>query len=244
MFDGRWLRLSWNQDQFVRREAKEDVPVPWFVRSWFGEQRGVFREAVLITHEKSGKCRKLLFGHRLTARVLLSLLFAVVLGNWLNAVPAFADKASIEAFFGTYEGKASSRNDGEPDARDVRVSIQPHGSGFNVSWSTTKADGDRKAYSIDFETTKRPGIFGSAMRRNKFGDSVPLDPLQGDSYVWARITGQTLTVYGFVITPEGSYEMQVYQRTLSDEGLELEFFRYLEGEPVRLIEGTLYKVAD
>lgn len=180
----------------------------------------------------------------LVSRTLFCLLFVVLFGHALNVDLALADDASIEAFYGTYEGQAFSKTKSEPGARDVSVSIQPHGSGFTVKWSTEKVDGDRKSYSIDFEPTKRPGIFGSAMRRNKFGDSVPLDPLKGDSYVWARITGPTLTVYGFIITPEGSYEMQVYHRTLSEKGLELKFSRYLEGEPVRLIEGTLFRVGD
>lgn len=202
----------------------------------------VFRGAVLITHEKSDRPLVRSRANPLAGRALFCLLFVVLFGHALNVGPALADDTPIEAFYGTYEGRAVSKTKSEPGARDVSVSIQPHGSGFTVKWSTEKVDGDRKSYSIDFEPTKRPGIFGSAMRRNMFGDSVPLDPLKGDSYVWARITGQTLTVYGFIITPEGSYEMQVYHRTLSEKGLELEFFRYVEGEPVRLIAGTLLRV--
>lgn len=180
------------------------------------------------------------------ARTLSLVLFAVVLGNWLIAAPAAAEDAPIEAFYGTYEGKGFSTNNEDLAPRDISVSIKPDGRGFNVTWVTaeTKEKGrvKRKTYSISFENTERPGIFGSAMQRNKFGDSVPLDPLKGQPYVWARITGQTLTVYGLIITREGSYEMQVYHRTLSDKGLDLEFHRYVEGEPVRAITGTLVKV--
>lgn len=180
------------------------------------------------------------------SRALSVLLFAVLLGSWLIAVPATAEDAPIEAFYGTYEGKGFSTNNEDLAPRDISVSIKPEGRGFNVAWMTaeTKDEGrvKQKNYSISFETTERPGIFGSAMQRNKFGDSVPLDPLKGQPYVWARINGQTLTVYGLIITRAGSYEMQVYHRTLSDKGLELEFYRYVEGEPVRAITGTLVKV--
>lgn len=199
---------------------------------------------ILITYQRSCRACLILCEGRFAARLLCSLLLFAFFGSLANTAPAFARDAPIEAFFGTYEGTASGTENGESEPRHIKVSIHPHGSGFNVTWSTTKAEGKSKTYSIDFEATKRPGIFGSAMRRNKFGDSVPLDPLKGDSYVWARITGQTLTVYGLLITEEGSYEMQVYHRSLSDEGLDLEFFRYLEGEPVRLISGKLVKVEE
>jgi hypothetical protein len=183
-------------------------------------------------------------GRQSLPRVLRAILLAVFFGTGLGASPAVAGNAPIEAFYGTYEGKASSDEKRDSSVRDISVSIQPHDRGFTVGWSTTKAGGNVKSYSIDFETTRRPEIYGSAMRRNKFGDSVPLDPLDGDPYVWARITGRTLTVYALIITPEGSYEMQVYHRTLSEKGLDLEFYRYLEGKPVRLIKGTLVKVGD
>lgn len=197
---------------------------------------------MLIALQRTRRRHRGSIGKRVSARVFFAWLIVALLGNWLTAITASAADAPIEAFFGTYEGTATSNERGDSAPRDIKVAIQPHGDGFNVTWSTTKFEGKRKSYSIDFEPTKRPGIFRSAMRRNKFGDSVPLDPLKGDAYVWARITGQTLTVYGLLITKEGSYEMQVYHRTLSDEGLDLEFFRYLEGEPVRLISGQLVRI--
>lgn len=196
------------------------------------------------THQRSRRLYPGFSERRRSIWGFFTLLLFALSGIWLIAVPAVAGVTPIEAFFGIYEGTAISTVNRDSAVRDIKVSIHPHGAGFNVTWSTIKGEGKRKSYSIDFETTKRPGIFGSAMRRNKFGDSVPLDPLGGNSYVWARITGQTLTVYGLIITREGSYEMQVYHRTLTDEGLDLEFFRYLEGEPVRLITGKLVRVEE
>ncbi len=189
----------------------------------------------------------MLFGEsRRVAHALRFVFFAVLFGNWLTAPPASAEDAPIEAFYGTYEGKGFSADNEDMAPRDIGVSIKPDGRGFNVTWTTAETNDEgrvkRKTYSINFEPTERTGIFGSAMQRNKFGDSVPLDPLKGHPYVWARITGRTLTVYGLIITREGSYEMQVYHRTLSDRGLELDFHRYVEGEPMRAITGTLLKV--
>ena len=175
-----------------------------------------------------------------------SLLIFLVLACLFGARLAMARDQSIDAFFGAYEGTSISGAAEGISVRDMKVSIAPTKRGFNVTWNTTthKADGKSKikTYSIDFEPTKREGIFGSEMRRNKFGDRVPLDPLDGEPYVWARITGNVLTVYSLHITAEGSYEMQVYHRTRTEEGLTAEFTRFREGEPMRVVTGTLAKV--
>jgi hypothetical protein len=179
-------------------------------------------------------------------RPVNALLIFLVLACLFGPRPAMARDQSIDAFFGAYEGTSISGASAGVSVRDMKVSIAPTKRGFNVTWNTTthKADGKSKVktYSIDFEPTKREGIFGSEMRRNKFGDRVPLDPLGGEPYVWARITGDVLTVYSLHITVEGSYEMQVYHRTRTEEGLSTEFTRFREGEPVRVITGTLAKV--
>ena len=179
-------------------------------------------------------------------RAVHTLLILLVLACLFGARPATARDQSIDAFFGTYEGTSISDTTEGLSARDMKVSIAPTKRGFNVTWNTTthKADGRLKVktYSIDFEPTKRKGIFGSEMRRNKFGDRVPLDPLGGAPYVWARIIGNVLTVYSLHITIEGSYEMQVYHRTRTEEGLSIKFTRFSEGEPMKVITGTLTKL--
>lgn len=179
-------------------------------------------------------------------RPVNTLLIFLVLACLFGARPATARDQSIDAFFGAYEGTSISGASAGVSVRDMKVSIAPTKRGFNVTWNTTthKADGKSKVktYSIDFEPTKREGIFGSEMRRNKFGDRVPLDPLGGEPYVWARITGDMLTVYALHITAEGSYEMQVYQRTRTAEGLSVKFTRFRDGEPMKVITGTLAKV--
>jgi len=184
--------------------------------------------------------------HLPRVRAVYTLLMFLVLACLFGARPVTARDQSIDAFFGAYEGTSISGATEGVSVRDMKVSIAPTKRGFNVTWNTTthKADGKSKikTYSIDFEPTKRDGIFGSEMRRNKFGDRVPLDPLGGEPYVWARITGNVLTVYSLHITPEGSYEMQVYHRTRTAEGLSTEFTRFRDGEPMRVVAGTLAKV--
>ena len=108
---------------------------------------------------------------------------------------------------------------------------QTIGDGFNVSWTTItkRADGRKrkKSYSIDFSTSKRDGIYSSAMRRDMFGNRRPIDPLAGGvPFVWATLKGATLTVHALLITDDGGYELQSYRRTLVEKGLRLEFRRF------------------
>jgi len=134
---------------------------------------------------------------------------------------------TIAPFVGTYVGEAEFTYAGERVRRDMSVTVVPDGKGFVVGWtSVTRQPGQRgksKSYRISFTPTTRAGIFGSAMKTNMFGKEVPLDPLQGEPFVWARIEGETLTVFSLYINEEGGYEMQEYHRTLVDGGMNLVF---------------------
>lgn len=152
----------------------------------------------------------------------------------------------IAAFFGEYEGEAVTDHDGEIKKRDLRVKISPNNNGFTVNWIsvTKRSDGKlkRKEYSIDFHPTRRGGIYRSGERRDLFGNPVPLDPMQGDPYVWARVHENTLTVYALHVLEDGGYEMQTYARTRIPEGLDLRYSRVRDGEILRTVNGTLFEV--
>jgi hypothetical protein len=178
-------------------------------------------------------------GVRRSGRWLLASLAMLLLAS----VPAMADNVPIDAFFGTYEGQIVFAGADGVAARDLGVTIRPIDGGFNVTWSTKSRDVPGrmkdKSYSIDFGPTGRANIFQSRMRSNMFGGRVPFDPLKGDPMVWARIVDRTFTVYALHVLDDGSYEMQIYDRTLADGGLDLKFSRYRQGEAVRDIRGFL-----
>jgi hypothetical protein len=165
----------------------------------------------------------------------------------VGSVCAAAEDAAIEPFLGRYEGRAIvGDGDGETSSRDLDVIIERAGDQpgqFRITWSTITRHAEdkpkRKSYSILFKPTHRPGIFASAMRMNMFGNPVPLDPLKGDPYVWCRIAGRTLTVYALNITDDGGYDLQVYDRTLRDGGLDLTFTRHDEGEAPVVVKAVL-----
>ncbi len=154
----------------------------------------------------------------------------------------------IDEFFGSYKGSSISENGEGLSARDIGVVIRARERGFTLAWSTIthKANGKtkNKQYSIDFTSTGRKSIYASAMKTNKFGARVPLDPLKGEPYVWARIEDNTLTVYALLITDEGDYEMQTYNRTLTRDGMELEFLRIFDGKKLKRITGSLTRTGD
>jgi len=171
--------------------------------------------------------------------VLCAAIMAMVL-------PAEAASEDFVVFFGEYEGEAVSENDGEVRKRDLRVKISAFENGFAVDWiSVTKRPNGklkRKEYSINFLPTRRANIFRSAERKDLFGNGVPMDPMKGDPYVWARIHDETLTVHAVHVLEDGGYEIQTYTRRRIPEGLSLQYSRVRDGEILRTVTGTLSEV--
>jgi len=162
---------------------------------------------------------------------------------------AAAGKAAapeVQTFVGEYEGEAISANGGDISTRDLRVKISATQNGFIVNWIsvTKRPDGKlkRKQYSIEFHPTRRKNIFRSGERKDMFGNLVPLDPMEGDPYVWARIHEKTLTVYAVHVLEDGGYEIQTYARTRIPTGLSLKYSRVRDGKVLSTVEGTLLEV--
>ncbi|MGZ9086941.1 MAG: hypothetical protein ACXW3R_15720 [Rhodoplanes sp.] len=185
-----------------------------------------------------------------TARrlVVVLLAFAALLAAAaVRAAEAPAPAVGIEQFFGTYEGRGTGSDDNHATDRDLSVTIEPSGDkGFVVSWSTAvRAEGGgaekRKAYTITFQPTQRAGVYSSAMRANVFGERVPMDPFKGDPFVWARLSGKTLSVYALIIQADGGYDLQIYDRTLSASGLDLVFSRWIDRQQVTGLTARLVR---
>ena len=162
-----------------------------------------------------------------------------------GALSANALAVEIDPFVGEYSGSAEVNGGDTKEMRDMSVQISKNEEGFTVGWESTihRADGrvKKKSYSIDFIPTDRENIFSSAMKTNVFGHAVPLDPMVGDPYVWSRITGDTLTVFSLHVDEEGGYEMQQYNRTLTEGGLQLEFQRIRNGNIQKAVSTFLEK---
>ena len=150
--------------------------------------------------------------------------------------------ADYDSFIGSYEGKYISPK-GEKHNRDLSVDIEEVDDGFNITWKTVTFKKDKakeKTYSIDFLETDREHIYEAAQKKNLFGGRDPLDPMKGEPYAWARIEGNKLTVFVLIVTDDGGYEMQTFDRILtSDNNLEVKFSRIRNGEMFKAIETTL-----
>jgi hypothetical protein len=167
---------------------------------------------------------------------------AVLLLLW----PLAAVAGEFERFAGSFMGEAEFMVDGEVQHRDMSTTITPTKNGVRISWTSIsrRSDGRVKTrtYNILFEPSGRKNIYSSAMRTNVFGKDVPLNPLKGEPYVWARLIDDTLSVFSLVIDETGEYEMQEYHRTLVAEGLALEFIRLRNGGALREIRTLLHRI--
>ena len=171
------------------------------------------------------------------------------------AQEAGAQHAEIEAFFGSYAGKTSFLTDSGAFKRDLEVTIAPlaqtevsGATGFRLAWTLKtlkEGDGEPEVKSFAYTLAQVgadplyvpvPHIAGG-----KDLDR-PDDPREEIQSLWAVIKGQTLTVYALVVTAEGDYDMQVYDRTLTDHGLDLNFERFTRGNRTRVIRAALRRV--
>jgi hypothetical protein len=80
------------------------------------------------------------------------------------------------------------------------------------------------------------------MKRNVFGHGVQLDPMKGEPYVWSRIDGETLSVYSLFVAEDGGYEIQQFNRTLTEGGLDLEYKAVRNGEIQRTVQAFLERL--
>ena len=160
--------------------------------------------------------------------------------------PARSDDLAIQSFFGEYAGRTLMPM-GEAHNRDLRVAIRPFGAfGFTVEWQTTlyksPKEPESKMQVIDFEPTGRPKVYAVARGDGTAGISAPAGPADGEPYAWARIAGGTLTVNLLTIADNGDYVVQTYDRTLTPDGMKLDFMRVKNGQIERQIKATLNRV--
>ena len=156
---------------------------------------------------------------------------------------ARADQASTpDAFYGHYQGAGYTHDPNAAlfgfGARDLDVEIGPAEGGFFVSWTTImQVPGDRgsksKSSKVTFTPSGRPGLY--------IGKS---DGMQaGDGMSWASIGDRVLTVRLMQILDDGTYEIQTYQRSLTDDGLFVFFRSDLDGAVMKVVTAQLRKQA-
>jgi hypothetical protein len=159
--------------------------------------------------------------------------------------------AELSDFFGTFVGNAQEIEDSDPMSRDMDIVIGPfHDDGFQINWITvTKVDGRRDVpgvartvQSVFFEPAADRNFFVEVEADNPFREREEMVPMSGHAVRWASLDGDTLRVYSFVVLEDGRYELQIYNRTLTEVGLDIVFRRFDDGELARQVKGRTVRV--
>ena len=180
--------------------------------------------------------------------------FVAALMTTLVLVPftakAAGKGAGLQEFFGVWVGRSISvQGEGLSD-RDFKVTITPYAKhGFSLKWTTVirykHKETKLRSHEVVFKPYRpRPGLYSSAVRKDAFGKWVAANPLSGEPYVWASLMDRTLTVTALYVQADGGYELQVFKRTLTDEGMQSRFERVRDGVQLRLITGRLERVSE
>jgi hypothetical protein len=184
---------------------------------------------------------------KLERRLMLAAAVALILAL---AAPAGGAAASLEPFFGAYVGVAEVqdfRGDGAVMQRDMDIVIEPYKQGgFRIHWvNVSLVDGqravpgvERRVQTVLFEPAPDRDFFVEVAESSPFRERGETRPMRGDPVRWASLDDQGLHVYSFVVLEDGRYELQVYDRTLTDIGLDIHFQRIVDGALLREVTGT------
>ena len=163
-----------------------------------------------------------------------------------------ADAAELADFFGTYVGNTQETGDAGTLTRDMDIVIAPyHDEGFRIDWITvTTVNGRRDVPGVErtvqtalFEPAEDQNFYLEVEADNPFRERQEKVPMSGEPVRWASLDGDTLRVYSFAVLEDGRYELQIYDRVLTDVGLDILFRRFDDGELVRQVKGSTVRVA-
>jgi hypothetical protein len=174
---------------------------------------------------------------------------ALALAGLLASADAQAAAPDLEPFFGAYVGVAEVEDPkaGDVRQRDMDIVIEPYrDDGFMIHWvNVTLVDGrrdlpgvERRVQTALFEKADGRDMYVEVSENNPFREREETRPMRGDPVRWASIDGNTLHVYAFVVTEDGAYELQIYDRVLTDKGIDIRFQRIVDDEVLRRIVGS------
>jgi hypothetical protein len=176
----------------------------------------------------------------------------VLAGLLLVSAGAVAGDARIEDFSGSWRGvelQSSGADDGlDFTPQDLDVQIRSADGGFHLSWTgLARGDGGeltRAKVEASFTPTDRPGVYAfdageKSLFSSLFADPASGNPLEGETLLWARLAGATLTVYSLAIDDRGGFDLDRYACTLTDRGMAVRYTRRIENDVILTLEGRL-----
>jgi len=181
---------------------------------------------------------------RLVLAIALLAVFALAPARADAAKPAM--KASIEDFYGDWQGTATATSETDEDfptsKRDIAVTIARSDiGGFLLSWSTLQRQKGNP--NAPLEVMKSTTVeFVPAPTPNTWKSKAEVDPYSGGILYWARLDGTGLVVSSFTINAGGKPELQTYRRSLNGKAMRLDFSNVTDGKLIRSVKGSLRRL--
>ncbi len=168
---------------------------------------------------------------------------------WVVTPYRYAHADDLTRFFGTYVGRAIVKDldTGAEQLRDLDIVVSPyHDDGLKIDWVTVGlVDGRRDLPGVKrwsqtalFEPSSTNNFLVEVGEGSLFKERGDMEIIVGDPIRWTRIEGDTLHACSFVVLEDGRYELQVYQRILTDSGMDILFERIVDGAVVRRVSGS------
>ena len=170
---------------------------------------------------------------------------ATIVGLALIAASHFAsatDALSIGDFAGHFRGEAQVQAGDRffiQQLRDADVDLRAEDDGFRLRWTTvihSREGGTTKlrqrAADLRFVAGPMPGQFRTA---------EPFEPFTEKPTAWAYIEGNRFVVHVLSVLTDGNYELQTYERVVSEDRMTLHFTRISPGQPELVVFGRLIR---
>ena len=160
-----------------------------------------------------------------------------------------AAEDQLKPFFGAYVGVAEVEDlkTGTTEQRDMDIVIGPYrDGGFQIHWvNVTLVNGrrdlpgvERRVQTALFEPADSAQFYVEVRQGSVFRERQETRPMQGDPVRWAWLDGDRIHVVSFVVLDDGRYELQTYERILTEKGIDILYERIVDGEVVKRIEGS------
>lgn len=167
----------------------------------------------------------------------------------LSAGLQSARAEDLARFFGSYVGRATvdDPKTGTQQLRDLDIVISPYRShGLQIDWVTVGlVDGKRDVVGVKrwsqtalFEPSEDQEFMVETGESSLFKERGQMEIIEGDPVRWTRVGDKTLYACSFVVLEDGRYELQIYQRILTETGMDILFERIVDGEVIRRVSGT------
>jgi len=201
-----------------------------------------------MTREQSEPPRRRM-GWKTAHRLLLPAIAVFLIQGLLGT----ANANDPSRFLGNYVGQATVEDlvTGNISMRHLDIEVVPNRQdGLRIDWITVElVNGKRDQPGV--KRWSQTALFAPSDGNNFLVDVGEISVfrerqeaivIEGDPIRWSRIDGDILHTFSFAVLEDGRYELQLYQRILTDFGMDIHFERIVDGKTVRRVIGSTARV--